>query len=123
MGEYCEVCGSPRNVELHHVIFRSKAPYMSDVEINLKYLCNEHHRGNRGPHLCREIDIKYKVELQYKLSEIFENKFYSAEETRDKLGITDKEIRKIVKTLNLHPEGYSRLDIISKLMGGRLYIK
>lgn len=121
--KYCEVCGSPINVEEHHIIFRSKAPYMINININLKYLCNICHRGDNGPHLDRQKDLEYKRQLQYKVSELFYKDYYSYEEVRDKLETTDKEVRKIIKVLIAHPEGYSRTDILVRLMGGRLYIK
>ena len=73
--KYCEICGRP--AEEHNIVFRSKAAYMVNVEINKKQLCEEHHRGNEGPHLNRKIYLKYKLELQKKLFEIFTKPFYS----------------------------------------------
>lgn len=119
----CEVCGSPYWVEEHHIVFRSKASYMANISLNLKYLCNECHRGNRGPHLCRKVDEKYKFELQTKLFEIFNKDYYSEEEIRDLLKTNDIEVRKIVKKLSRCTEGYERLSLVMRLMGGNIYGK
>lgn len=124
MEEYlcCEEC-SKNVTELHHIVFRSQAPYMANIKINFKYLCPEHHRGNDSPHMNREIDFKYKYELQKKLFELFNKAFYTEKEIKDLLETTTTEVRKIVKRLPLHKEGYERVDIVARLMGGRLYAK
>lgn len=119
----CEVCGSPYWVEEHHIVFRSKAPYMANISLNLKHLCNECHRGNNGPHLCRSVDEKYKFEMQTKLFELFSEDYYSEDEIRDKLLTTDIEARKIVKLLKRSSRGYERLALIMRLMGNELYVK
>lgn len=116
---YCEICGRPS--EEHHIIFRSQCPCMTNVKINIKYLCPEHHRGNNSPHMDRKIDIKYKLELQKKLFEIFSKPFYSEKEIQKALDISEGETRTIVKLLKRYKEGYERTDIVIRCMGGRLY--
>lgn len=120
--KYCEECN--RNItELHHIVFRSQAPYMANVKINFKYLCPEDHRGNDGPHMNRETDFKYKYELQTKLFEMFNKPYHTESEIKEKLEITAKEARKIVKKLPLYEEGYERIDLVARLMGGRIYAR
>lgn len=119
----CEACGSHYYVEEHHIVFRSKAGYMVNIPLNIKHLCHICHRGNNGPHLCKETDTKYKIELQDKLYELFTKEYYSVEEIRDKLVTTDSQVKKILKTLIKNKEGYGRMQIVVRLMGGRLYIK
>lgn len=78
MEEYlcCSVCN--RNItELHHIVYRSQAPYMANIKINFKYLCPEHHRGNDSPHMSKEVDFKYKYELQTKLFVLFSKPYYT----------------------------------------------
>lgn len=121
--QLCEVCGC--NVtELHHVIYRSQASYMSNLKVNFKFLCPDHHRGKHGPHMNKNMDNKYKLELQAKLFNLFEDKEYWTEkEIKDKLDCTSSEVKKITKKLMIHKEGYKKIDLILRLMGNRLYAK
>lgn len=116
MGE-CEVCG--RNAERHHIVFKSQGGL--DFELNFKYLCFEHHKGNKSPHCCREIDLKYKVELERKLKKLLDKEFYTEDEIRQLLGLKKKQADKIFRRFRIYPEGYSRDEILRRLMGGRLY--
>lgn len=118
---YCEVCGKPY-AELHHIIHRSAAAYLTNIPINFKFLCGEHHRGNSSPHRCHSIDRQYKVELQEKLEAMFIKDYYSEEEIRQALEISKSEVKKLTKKMILHKEGYTREDIIKRLLGGRYYI-
>ncbi len=125
MVEYklCEVCGC-NQIELHHVLYKSQVKIMSNIEINFKFLCPEHHRGNHGPHMNREIDLKYKLELQGKLENLFQDKEYWTEkEIKEKLNCSNNEVRNITKRLMIHKEGYKKLDLVLRLMGNRLYAK
>jgi len=120
---YCEECGKPY-AELHHIIFRSHAPYMSNIQINFKYLCSDHHRGNGSPHMDKNKSIEYKMELQKKLFKLFSDKqYYSEKEIQQKLKTTSSEAKKITKKLKLYKEGYESVDIVTRLMGGMLYAK
>lgn len=71
----------------------------------------------------REIDFEYKYELQKKLFEIFDKAYFTEKEIKEKLETTTIEVRRIVKRLPLRSEGYERVDIVVRLMGGRLYAK
>lgn len=116
----CSVCGRPYS-ELHHIVFRSQAPYMREVKINHKYLCSEHHRGNNSPHRNKEIDVKYKKELQKKLFELFSKEYYTVEEISEILGVTELGAYRIVKTLKVYEKGYERVDLVIRMMGGMMY--
>lgn len=117
---YCEECGSSIT-ELHHTIFKSQASYMANIKINFMYLCPEHHRGNNSPHGDRKVNIKYKLELQKKLFELFDKDYFTEKEIKEKLETTSSEARKITKKLKLYKEGYERVELITRLMGGMLY--
>lgn len=117
---YCEVCGRPY-AELHHIIHRSAAAYLTNIPINFKYLCGEHHRGNNSPHSSHKVDRQYKAELQMKLEVMFTKDYYSEEELKQILGISKSEIKKLTKKMLIHKEGYRREDIILRLLGGRYY--
>jgi hypothetical protein len=116
MGE-CEVCGRP--AERHHIVFKSQGGL--DFELNFKDLCFEHHKGNKSPHCCRKIDLKYKVELERKLEKLLDKEFYTEDEIRQLLGLKKKQADKIFRRFRIYPEGYSRDEILRRLMGGRLY--
>jgi hypothetical protein len=118
----CEECN--KNItELHHIVFRSQAPYMANIKINFKYLCPEDHRGNNGPHMNKETDFKYKYDLQTKLFKLFDKTYFTEKEIKEKLETTSSEVRKITKKLKLYKEGYERVDLVERLMGGRIYAR
>lgn len=118
---YCEICGEP--AEEHHIVLRRKSSGMINAKINHKYLCIEHHKGNEGPHLNRETDIKYKLELQEKLSQLFNKEYYHKLEISELLEIKHDEVDVLVKMLKWCSKGYERTDIIRACMGGKLYDK
>lgn len=120
---YCEVCGRPY-AELHHIIHRSAASYLTNISLNFKFLCYEHHRGNDSPHMKRSIDRKYKLEYQDKVKSLVNNdKCYTEKELIDILHVTKTEVRKFTKKLTLTKEGYKGEEIILRLLGGRYYCK
>lgn len=121
--KHCKACGTTLYVEEHHIVFRSKAPYMINIKLNLKNLCYLCHRGNDGPHSNNKTDRKYKFELQTKLFKVFTKSYYSEDEIRDLLETNDIEVRKIVKVLKKNSEGYERLALIRRVMGDELYVK
>lgn len=119
---YCEICG--KEAEEHHIVFRSQASYMINVELNKKPLCSSHHKGNEGPHLNGEIDLKYKLQLQKKYFELFSKDYYKVPEIKELLGMTETDMFAFIKKLNNHGEkGFERLDIVMRCMGGKLYVK
>lgn len=120
---YCEACGTCYKSELHHIIFKSESSLMRNISINFKYLCEEHHRGDGGPHKNRYVNLTYKLELQDKLFELFNKDYYSEKEIQEKLKTTSSTARKICKKLMLHKDGYDKTDLIRRLMGGMLYIR
>lgn len=115
----CSVCG--REAELHHIVYRSNCKHMINIDINLKYLCYEHHRGNKGPHLNKEMDLKYKRELQEKLYKLFNEEYVTVEQIKERLKTTNSTANKIVKVLRIYKEGYKNEDVIRSLMGGKIY--
>ena len=89
-------------LERHHIVFRSQLGL--DFKLNYKYLTPEQHRGDNGPHLCRETDLKYKRELQEKLFELLPEEYYTVKEMRKILGIRLGQA-KVFRKLPQHPEG------------------
>ena len=113
---FCEICNKP--ADIHHIVHRSEGGL--DIEINYKYLCNEHHRGKNGPHSI-EIDLKYKLELQKELLKLLNKNFYTIKELSNTLNFSLNVAKRITKDLRLYKEGYKKEDIILYLMGGTLY--
>jgi hypothetical protein len=113
----CEVCG--RAADKHHIVHRSQGGI--DFPLNIKCLCHEHHRGKAGPHKSRTTDIQYKLELQDKLYSLLTKKYYRPDELADILRINRGMIRKLIKGLKTHKEGYGSKDIIYRLMGEKEY--
>jgi biotin operon repressor len=113
----CEVCG--RAADKHHIVHRSQGGI--DFSLNIKHLCDEHHRGKTGPHKNRTTDLQYKLELQYNLRSLLTKEYYRMEELADTLRINSRMIRKLVKGLKTHKEGYRSKDVIYRLMGEKEY--
>lgn len=114
---HCEICGAL--ADIHHIIHKHEGGY--DFDLNYKYLCPLHHRGQLGPHHSNSIDLAYKLELQEKLYNILPNIYYTQKEISDILQIRSCSLRRLVKNITLHKEGYLNEDIIKSLMGGKLY--
>ncbi|MDT8718741.1 HNH endonuclease [Clostridium sp. 19966] len=113
----CEICG--RSADKHHIIHRCEGGI--NHQINIKYLCEEHHRGSKGPHKSIEIDLKYKLELQYKLMKIFNKDFYNMDKICEKLDIKLAVVKRLMKDFKLYKQGYKSQDIIFAFMGKKLY--
>lgn len=113
----CEICNKPGDI--HHIVHRSEGGL--DIELNFKYLCEEHHRGKNGPHNDIEIDLKYKLELQEKLYSILQKEYYTLKEISLVLNIPNNTLKRITKDLKLYKEGYKKSDIIFKIMGNKFY--
>lgn len=125
MAEECVVCNNPYS-ESHHIVFRKQQPAMINCSFNKIRLCAVCHKGDNGPHLNRDIDLKYKRELQRKLEELFSSKnCYTEDEVKKILNIPQKDAYKLVKPLLTIIEGdkagYKAEDIIRQAMGGKLY--
>lgn len=113
----CEICNAP--ADIHHIVHRSEGGF--DIELNYKYLCPYHHRGKNGPHHSKEIDLRYKLDLQNKLYEILTKDYYYFKELSQILNIPNNTLKRITKDLKLYKEGYKKSDIIYKIMGNKFY--
>lgn len=100
------------------IVYRSQGGL--DFELNYKYLSSKDHRGNQGPHKCKETDIKYKLELQNKLENLLTKKYYNIKELIDLLGLKEVQANRAFRKL-LKVNGIEREEVIRRLMGGKLY--
>lgn len=115
----CIICG--KEGEKHHIVFKSQGGL--DIPINYIYLCSEHHRGKNGPHKNNKVDIIYKLKLQDKLEKILYKDYYLKKELGDILKINQKQVQMLINDLKKYKKGYNKLEILKKLMGGKLYYK
>lgn len=113
----CEICNAP--ADIHHIVHRSEGGF--DIKLNYKYLCPYHHRGKYGPHHSKEIDLRYKLDLQNKLYEMLPKEYYYFKELSLVLNIPNNTLKRITKNLKLYKEGYKKADIIFKIMGEKFY--
>lgn len=122
MDNSCHICGKENiRCEIHHIIFRSQSSYMRTIKINLISLCVDCHRGNNSPHQDKRLDLQLKVKLQFKLQEMFSEKWYSGEQIQEILQCTDFDLVLILKKMCLYRFGYNAEQLVLRLMGGRLY--
>ena len=113
----CEICNS--EADIHHIVHRSEGGF--DIELNYKYLCSYHHRGKYGPHQSKEVDLRYKLDLQNKLFDILKKDYYAFKELALDLNIPKNTLKRITKNLKLYKEGYKKSDVIFKIMGEKFY--
>lgn len=106
-------------IEKHHIVFKSQGGL--DFELNYKYLSSEDHRGNDGPHLNKETDLKYKRELEANLRMKLFNDYYTVEELIEILGLNSRQANKAFNKVTKYHKGMKREDITIRLMGGKLY--
>jgi biotin operon repressor len=106
-------------LEKHHIVFRSQGGL--DFELNYKYLTPEQHKGNQGPHMNKKRDLEFKKELQANLNKILTQNYYSREEIKNILGMSNKDIDRAIKKLPVSEQGYDKESVIRRLMGGRIY--
>lgn len=100
------------------IIFKSQGGL--DFELNYKYLSSEEHRGDLGPHKCKETDLMYKIELQEKLEKLLDREYYNIRELRVLLGLREKQANRAFRKL-LKANGIARDDVIYRLLGNRYY--
>lgn len=78
----CYICGSTLNLHNHHIYFGRGKRSMSDKHGFTVWLCWEHHEGNSGVHLNREIDLLVKKNCQLK----YESMGHTTDEFRELVG-------------------------------------
>ena len=66
----CLICGNPYTEE-HHVFFGVANRKLSEKYGMKVYLCAEHHRGKRGVHQDRDLDLTIKRMAQKKFEETY----------------------------------------------------
>lgn len=106
-------------IERHHRIFRSQGGL--DFELNYVYLTSEQHKGDKGPHKCRQTDLRYKRELQEALEALLTKDYYSLDELVEILNLKEGQANRAFRKL-ISVKGISRKDAIQKLLGGRFYL-
>lgn len=115
----CSVCQA-KPAAVHHIVKRGAAPFLVECIYNMKGLCEKHHRQ---VHRDAEMDREFKREMQHKLEFLFYEEYYPIKSIKNILGINDKAISQLVKTIPFYPnKGYKKEDIIKRCMGGRNYL-
>ncbi len=87
----CFVCGNPY-VEEHHVFFGPANRKLSEKYGMKIYLCAEHHRGARGVHCNRALDLRLKRLAQKVFEDTFDMDFI-AMFGQSYLGVTHEDNR------------------------------
>lgn len=105
--------------ERHHIVFRSQGGL--DFDMNYIYLSPEDHRGNYGPHLCKQRDLILKQQLELDLRQALPAESYTVDELIQLLGLDGKQAHKAFKHLQ-GIGGIQKEDAIFRLMGSRFYL-
>ncbi len=107
-------------LEKHHVIFKSQGGL--DFFLNYEYLNREDHRGDLGPHKNREVDLKYKRELEENLVDVLKDRYYSIDTLVEVLGLDTRQANRAFKKVKQSSKGIAREDVIKRLLGDRFYL-
>lgn len=107
-------------LERHHIIFKSAGGI--DFPLNYKYLSPKDHRGDNSPHMNREVDLKYKKELESNLRAILTDKHYFEVEVIQLLGLDSKQADKAFRHVKITSKGMNTEEVIKRLLGGRFYL-
>ncbi|MCY6372554.1 HNH endonuclease [Clostridium ganghwense] len=115
----CVLCG--KLGEKHHIVYKSQGGL--DIPLNYIYLCFEHHRGINGPHKNRYVDKEYKLNLQEELIRLLKKDYYDIEELKKILNINPYQAKIVQINLNKYKLGYKKIEVIKRIMGGKIYVK
>ena len=68
--DYCFICGR-YGTEIHHVFYGTANRKLSDKYGMVIGLCYNHHRGKKGVHFNRELDLKVKRMAQERFMQVY----------------------------------------------------
>lgn len=83
INDVCEICGRPY-AHLHEIFFGPNRQKSILYRLQIR-LCQECHEGNDGPHMNREVDLKYKREAQCKFEARYGHELFMMEFGRNYL--------------------------------------
>ena len=110
-------------MENHHIVFKSQGG--CDFFYNMIELPTGLHKGNRGPHMCRNTDVFLKQSVQNALSAELGTKRKTADEIVDLCcPMNRKSKQKLYKRLESaesHDGKYEIEDAVRAIMSGKLY--
>lgn len=75
--DYCIICGR-YGTEIHHVFFGTGNRKLSTRYGLIVGLCYDHHRGSKGVHFNKELDLRLKQMGQRRFQEVYENSVFLA---------------------------------------------
>lgn len=118
--KHCNECGTSYGVELHHIISRRQLKPLEDCKHNHVDLCYIHHRDHKkGVHHNRKLYLKYKLKFQNFLEVHLLKEYLTREEIQAVLGLKDKPLDKLLKSLEMNKSKYAREDVIIKCMADK----
>lgn len=125
MSEFCMcVCGRAAT-ESHHIMFKSHMKPLEHCKLNQISLCQDCHRGTKGVHgrLGQALNKQLKLKFQSELQKLFTNDYYTFNEIKHLLGISEKTTDRLCKTIKQKKGVFAREDVIRACMGGKLINK
>jgi len=69
--KYSYFSGATQGLEKHHIYFGNPLRKLSDQYGCWVWLTSEEHRGNNGPHMNRETDLRLKRECQQEFESLY----------------------------------------------------
>ncbi|MGL4571832.1 MAG: HNH endonuclease [Clostridium sp.] len=121
---YCKICGATNNIQSHHIVTRKQQPALIKCKLNQVDLCiNCHTSGPNAVHNGGFKELKkLKLEKQREYFEVFNEEGYAKEIIKEILGINQKDVDKLLKTIPMINGKYEKEEIIRACMGGKLLI-
>lgn len=118
----CKLCGDTGNTEWHHIVYKSRCKALENCKYNLVELCVNCHRGDGfGVHHNKNTDEVVKTKLRKYLEKLI---YITGDKARIQeleawLGISEKEVNKLCKTLKRYGEKISIEELIINIgLGG-----
>lgn len=119
-GKHCTVCGSPKKVQDHHIIFKSKVKALARCKLNIVPLCEKCHsflHSKKGEELDRKMKLIFLNRIEIK----FLKRYIKFEEIKEALDISDTATHKLTDCMVRYKEGYKREELIRRCMGDEFY--
>lgn len=122
MNEICTYCKQRQAIQSHHIVFRSECKPLENCKKNKAPLCvechQEIHHGKQGHIINKTLKLGFQNYLEF----IFSKEYFTKEEIKEALNISDNATNSLCKYIKQKNCLYARESVIRACMGGKLLI-